>query len=401
MSSFSIVTNLSSLNGQVNLGLTSVGQQKTLARLSSGLRITSAGDDAAGLSVANSFRSDIAGINQGVRNANDGLSKLQVIDSGLQQIGSLLDRARTLATQSASDGFSGDRATLDAEFQKVLSEINRQASSIGLSNATDFTNISNQVTQNIFISGGKSAQNASAASNDNIVQVDLSSTANRVDAASLGLTSTTNTVTGTTPLGAFGAGLASTATITIKVTSGASQPTFVVNLSGALNGNDVVSKINAGAGGFVTASIDSTNTLKLSSAQSFTAQTDAVVSTPDTSTVIGINDAAAAASVSVAGNANITTSANAQTALNAITTSVTNLGKVLGAVGAGQNRLQQAINLANSEIVNFSASESRIRDANIAQEATNLTKFSVLSQAGIAALAQANQASQGVLALLR
>lgn len=396
MSSFSIVTNLSSLNGQVNLGLTSVGQQKTLARLSSGLRITSAGDDAAGLSVANSFRSDITGINQGVRNANDGLSKLQVIDSGLQGISSLLDRARTLATQSASDGFSGDRTTLDAEFQKVLGEINRQSSAIGLGNGTGFTNTSNNVLQNIFISGGKSAQNAAAASNDNIVQLDLSGTANLVDATSLGLTTSTNTVTGTTAISVSSA-LAAGAKITIAVTSGTSQPTFGVDLAGAASNNEVVSRINTAAGGFVTASIDSAGKLKLSSAQTFTAQTDAAA----TNTAIGINNVAVVTSTAGSSAADIKSAANAQSSLNAISTAVTNLGKVLGAVGAGENRLQQAINLANSEIVNFSATESRIRDANIAQEATNLTKFNVLSQAGIAALAQANQSSQNVLALLR
>ena len=115
MGSFSIVNNLSSLGGQVNLGVTKAGQSQTIARLSSGLRINNAGDDAAGLAVANSFRSDITGINQGIRNANDGTATLQVIDSGLQGISSLLDRARTLATQSASDTFSGSRTTLPRE----------------------------------------------------------------------------------------------------------------------------------------------------------------------------------------------------------------------------------------------------------------------------------------------
>lgn len=394
MSSFSIVTNLSSLNGQVNLGLTSVGQQKTLARLSSGLRITSAGDDAAGLSVANSFRSDITGINQGVRNANDGLSKLQVIDSGLQGISSLLDRARTLATQSASDGFTGDRTTLDAEFQKVLGEINRQSSSIGLGNSTGFTNTSNNVLQNIFISGGKSAQNAAAATNDNIVQLDLSGAANLVDAASLGLTSSSATLTGTAVLNAGALVAASKLTITVGST------VFTVDLASATHTTNasVVSEINKTAGGFVTASTDGTGKLVLTSSSTFTAQTESA----GTATALGINNVAPVASGALVGsNTVITSSASAQTSLNAITTAVTNLGKVLGAVGAGENRLQQAISLANSEIVNFSATESRIRDANIAEEATNLTKFNVLSQAGIAALAQANQASQGVLALLR
>ena len=160
MGSFSILNNLSSLNGQVNLGVTAAGQAKTIGRLSSGLRINAAGDDAAGLAVANSFRSDITGLNQGIRNANDGTSSLQVIDGGLQGISTLLDRARTLATQSASDTFAGSRTTLDNEFQKVLSEIDRQASAIGLGNGTGFSNTSNNISKGVFIGGGKSAANA-------------------------------------------------------------------------------------------------------------------------------------------------------------------------------------------------------------------------------------------------
>ena len=395
MGSFSIVNNLSSLGGQVNLGVTSAGQAKTIGRLSSGLRINSAGDDAAGLAVANSFRSDITGLNQGIRNANDGTSALQVIDGGLQGISTRLDRARTLATQSASDTVTGSRTTLDNEFQKVLSEIDRQASAIGLGNGPGFSNTSNNVSKGVFIGGGKAAANAGSSSNDNLVTVDLSGATNLVDAASLGLSTSSNSVTASTAL-SVGSALAAGAKVTITLTSGTAN-SFAVDLAGAASNNEVVSRINQAAGGFVTASVDSAGKLKLSSGQTFTAQTDAAA----TNTAIGINNAATVSSSASSSNSDITSAANAKAALASIATATTALCNVIGVVGAGENRLTQAISLANSQVVNFSASESSIRDANIAQEATNLSKYSILQQAGIAALAQANQSSQSVLALLR
>src|SRR5713101_8981533 len=121
--SFDINTNITSLQAQQYLRVNSDFQSKTINRVTSGLRILSSGDDAAGLAIANGFRSDQAVLSQGIRNANDGLSTLQTIDGGMNNISMLLDRARTLATQSASGTFNGDRSVLNAEFQSVLSEI--------------------------------------------------------------------------------------------------------------------------------------------------------------------------------------------------------------------------------------------------------------------------------------
>ena len=133
MASFSVVTNLASVNAQANLYQTNIGLNKALTRVSSGLRINNSGDDAAGLAVANSFRSEVTVLTQGVRNANDGLSNLQIKDSALDNISKLLDRLSTLATQSASGETSAaSRTTLDQEFQDVLKEIDREANVAGL-----------------------------------------------------------------------------------------------------------------------------------------------------------------------------------------------------------------------------------------------------------------------------
>src|SRR5262245_9379770 len=114
----SLLNNLGSLASQTRLEATSSKLNQTIQRLYSGLRINSSADDAAGLAIANKYRSDIAVLNQGVRNANDGLSSLQIIDGGLNTISNLLDRAAVLSSQSASDTFSGNRDTLQQEFDK-------------------------------------------------------------------------------------------------------------------------------------------------------------------------------------------------------------------------------------------------------------------------------------------
>ncbi len=121
--SFSVVTNLSSLSAQYTLGNTQATVQKTLERLTSGLGINSSADDAAGMAMANRHRLDNTTLTVGARNANDAIGQLQIEDGALNNISSLMNRATTLASQAASDTFTGDRSALDAEFQSVLSEI--------------------------------------------------------------------------------------------------------------------------------------------------------------------------------------------------------------------------------------------------------------------------------------
>lgn len=176
---FQINTNIPSLVAQDNLRLTTNFQQKTIERVTSGLRITASGDDAAGLAIANAMRSDIAVLTQGIRNANDGISTLQIIDGGINNISKLLDRARTLATQSASGTYTGSRTVLNGEFQSVIGEINRQAQAIGLDRGGQFAK-----ALSVFIGGGKANAGISEITNG-AVAVDLS--ASTVDTQSLGL----------------------------------------------------------------------------------------------------------------------------------------------------------------------------------------------------------------------
>ena len=145
----SILTNVSSLNAQESFRVNSDFQTAVIERLSSGYRISTAGDDPAGLAIANRFRADSGELSQGVRNLNDGISRLQIIDGGVANISQILDRLKVLASQSASDTFSGDRNTLNSEFQTLLGEVDRQAESIGLNTNGQFEKL-----LPVFVGGG-------------------------------------------------------------------------------------------------------------------------------------------------------------------------------------------------------------------------------------------------------
>jgi flagellin len=177
---FFINTNIASLQAQNYLNKTTNFQNQTIQEVTSGLRIVNSGDDAAGLAIANGYRSDQAVLTQGIQNANDGLAQLQIADGGISNISQLLDRARTLATESASGTFTGNRNVLNSEFQSVIGEIDRQAQSIGLNQGGTFAKI-----LNVFIGGGQSSNGISATTNGSLT-LDLSQAA--VDANSLGLT---------------------------------------------------------------------------------------------------------------------------------------------------------------------------------------------------------------------
>ena len=228
--SFSINTNVASLQAQNYLRTSSDFQSKTINRVTSGLRIVQSGDDAAGLAIANGFRSDQAVLNQGIRNANDGLSALQIADGGMNNISTLLDRARTLATQSASGTFTGDRNVLNSEFQSVMSEIDRQAQAIGLNMGGSFAK-----DLSVFIGGGKGSTDAATISNGS-VSLDLSKST--VDTQSLGMKGFTAGFQNTADTGLYDLGASSATSVSAIVgqannIAGLTGGNMVFNLSGA------------------------------------------------------------------------------------------------------------------------------------------------------------------------
>ena len=255
--SFSINTNVASLQAQANLAVTSNFQSKTIGQVTTGLRIVHSGDDAAGLAIANGDRSTEAVLTQGLQNATNGQNQLQIADGGMSSIGSLLDTARSLAAQSASGTFTGDRGVLNTEFQSVVTEINRQAQAIGLNQGgTLATNLS------VFIGGGQASNGVSASSNGS-VGVDL--TQATVDAKSLGLAGVLATGKAGTDIG--GGSTTSVANILANSTnqasisnnttnftltgpgfsntSGGNTISLAVNLNGVTDSNTLATAVNA------------------------------------------------------------------------------------------------------------------------------------------------------------
>lgn len=166
----SIQTNVNSLVAQQNLSVNSKFQSQTIQQLTSGYRINSSADDAAGLAVANQFRDSIAELTQGVQNANNGVGTLQIIDGGLSNISQMLDRLKTLATESGSGTFTGNRTTVNNEYQTLLGEIDRQATNINLNSSINGGAAGTSVTNLATYIGGAASANSNAQ-----VSVDLSS----------------------------------------------------------------------------------------------------------------------------------------------------------------------------------------------------------------------------------
>jgi flagellin len=244
----SVQTNVTSLIAQENLRVDTNFQSRTIQRLTSGYRINSSGDDPAGLAVANGYRNSEAELTQGIQNANDGISTLQIIDGGENNIGQILDRLKTLATQSASDTFNGSRQVLNSEFQGLVSEINRQAQSIGLDqNGTFARNLS------VYIGGGRAQGTTTAATNSSL-QFDLSNAT--VDAKSLGLTGmqALGGTVGTTDIGNGSAKTSVSAILAQNTTPIADETDFYVSGPGFSGANKVKVAVN-------TSSVSDTNSL--------------------------------------------------------------------------------------------------------------------------------------------
>ncbi len=244
--SFSINTNIASLQATNYLTANQRFQNKTINEVTSGLRIVNSGDDAAGLAVANQFASDEAVLTQGIQNANDGAATLQTIDGGMSNISQLLNRASTLATESATGTFQGSRTVLNNEFQSVLGEINRQAQSIGMNSGGAFAK-----ALSVFIGGGRdtagNSNNSQAVANGSVT-IDLSNSA--VDTQALGLSAYSTTANAATALGTITGG---TTGGNVDLTFyGTGDPGFeagvVVTAAGVNNAgslSDVVNDINA------------------------------------------------------------------------------------------------------------------------------------------------------------
>jgi flagellin len=380
-----INTNVVSLNAQRNLSSSQNALATSLQRLSSGMRINSAKDDAAGLAISERMTSQIRGLNQAARNANDGISMSQTAEGALGEIGNNLQRIRELAVQSrnASNSVS-DRQALNNEVQQVKSEIDRVASSTSFNGTKlidgSFTNQSFQVGANvgetINISSLVNAQSSALGST-------TTSSANVTGAASTAFTAIT---AGDLTINGVSVG---------AVAAGGNAATQGANIAAAIN--TVSSTTN------VTATADAAGKVTLTNVSGSTtvvAFAGASATTATTGLTAGTTAVTTATSAGFA-NLDISNTANADFAIAAMDSALSALNAGRADLGAYQNRFSSAIANVQTTAENLSASRSRIVDTDFAAETATLSRNQVLQQAGTAMLTQANAMPQSVLALLR
>ena len=397
-----INSNIMSLNAQRNLSNTGADLATSLQRLSSGLRINSAKDDAAGLAISERFTTQIRGMDQAARNANDGISLAQTAEGAMGEIGNNLQRIRELAVQSRNaTNSASDREALNKEAQQLKSEIDRVATQ------TSFNGVK-------LLDGSFQDQTFQVGAN----QGETITVASITDASSDALGSWTSVATANTTAssGAFA-----------DVTLAAANDEFSITV----DGETAVAIPAAGANEVVdAAAIDAelaSNAATLEAAGiTFTgsaADGDLAFSKADGSAfdVVVANDAgadgfagadfatgtnsvdngAAAAAQTGFGDLDISTVEGADAAMLAMDGALTALNTARADMGAVQNRFSSVVANLSSNSENLSAARSRIQDADFAKETAQLTRNQILQQAGTAMLAQANQAPQGVLSLLR
>jgi len=393
-----INTNVSSLLAKNALVANERSMSTAMERLSTGVRINSAKDDAAGLAIAAKMTSQIKGLDQAVRNANDAVSLIQTAEGALIETSNMLQRMRELAVQASSDTNTlTDRSALNQEFVSLRSEINRVAQN------TQWNGVNILTKQ-----GGSSADGIhkfQVGANANQT-IDLTIGNYQTTSSTQGGTATVATTTSGSSQGATAAAQVSTFTVggTIAVgdvfnlTVGDKSFTHTVTALGANNNasrDAVFDAMIAGigtVGGVGSSTTDSTAGAKI---HTFTASSTAFGSN-------SFNIASGTAGLLSGINASsITTAGNANSAVAAVTTALATVNTGRSEMGATMNRLQYAAdNLANVAR-NATESRGRVMDADYAKETTELARTQIIAQAGTAMLAQANQMKQTVLSLLK
>ena len=385
--------NIAAMNSYRNLSATDTQMSKSLEKLSSGFRINRAADDAAGLAISEGLRSQVGGLKVAVRNAQDGISVVQTAEGALTEVHSILQRVRDLAVQAGNDSNNADsRANIATEANSLVSELDRIASSTNFNGTKLLDGSAGELKFQVGADGDANSQIKVDLGLANVKAVaqtlaggNLSTTGTSFAVAAVGsLTESAYTFTSTTTGGV-------TTSITTGALDGGADNAFtsVEEFAAALrkdanfsaNFSVSVEKNANGAGtGIVVAALDG-----------------GAVGT----TAPGAGAAAGSAGTALTGGVKFDSAANAQASITLIDAQIKTVSTARAGLGALQNRFEHTINNLNVSVENLSASESRIRDADMAQEMMQFTRNQILSQAGTAMLAQANQASQGVLQLLR
>ena len=378
-----IGTNVASLSAQRHLATSRAEMETSMERLSSGKRINSAMDDAAGLAIANKLDAKVTGLNQAVRNANDGISLIQTAEGALEEVSNILNRMKELAVQASNGTYAtADLAAMNTEFVALTTEITR------ISDETDFNGtVVTGATSTVQFQVGDSNSSTDQVS---VVLQDMAATAIGGGAKTI----TTLAVHARGTVAASGAAEVSTQTLGTAVADGG---TLELTLEGTTYYQD-----------FDTSAA---NTMTLMAAK--INENSAVTAAGTSATVITItgaanNDAIEQGVLTVTASASTKLDASTLTTVALANSSITSVDAALATVdsyrsvlGAASNTLNHSVNNLMNRSENQAAAQSRIEDTDYAVESANLAKSQVLQQAGTAMLAQANASGQSVLSLLK
>ena len=383
--SLTILNNISDLTAENSLSTTQMNLQKTLTQLSTGLKINSGSDDAAGLSIANGMKANMAALTQSQQNANNGVGLLQTADGALSQVTTLLNRAVTLATEASSSGLTtgtnSQSAALNTEFQSILTEINQ------IGNTTNFNgqNVFSSNTPTSFLSTQAGLATTTVLTTGSITTISDSATGGTfVFKAAAGDTVATlqSAIASAVTAGTLSAGTTATLNGTGQLVIGPNTGATGIQVS---SNDAVLGAMNAAPG------TNNSNTVFISDGT-----TSGAANTTITTTINSLS--ATALSLNTL---NLSSTASAQSALTAINAAVNQVSAQRGVIGASVNRLQAATTVMNTQVQNLQSATNSIQNADIGATVANMTQYNILQSTGMAALQQSNQAQQSVLKLLQ
>lgn len=398
-----INTNITAMIGQSNLTKSQNALSTSMERLSSGLRINSAKDDAAGQAIANRMTSQITGLAQAQRNANDGISVAQTAEGALNQVNDNLQRIRELTVQAQNDTNSADdRASIQAEIDQRLTEIDR------ISEQTDFNGVK-------VLASDQSLSIQVGANDGESIDVNLE----KITASTLSLDSfNVNGAEGTLTSLASAGGATATAAFEQAYGTATSITTTTVNdfttalatelgVSAAAITNQVTAKVDEAGNWYVDVTINTTNASEITAlnlqgleVESGVAKTFQVALEPSDADITSVaNTAGFTLDGSELGAKDLLSGATANP-MGQLDDALKKVDELRSDLGAIQNRFESAITNLQTNETNLSAARSRIEDADYASEVSNMTRAQILQQAGTSVLAQANQVPQNVLSLL-
>lgn len=390
--------NIMAMNTRRHLGLNSSGLSTRLERLSSGLRINRAADDASGLSISESFRAEIGGIRTGTRNAEQGSNLIQTAEGALNEVSAILIRMRELAVQSASSTVNdNNRDAINAEFTQLTAEIDRISAATSYNRTTLLQGFGNVVSADVTVS------TALASPTTGVVDVSLSGAVAGTYAFSDAsgsdneITLGNGVVTQTIDLGTA---LDNDAAGGVVATGSSIVANFDrLGIQLTLSGQRGASQFEPATDGYRDGELDGL-LLQVDGTNGGTIQVGADAKATDRIELTVADMSSGTTGLNLTGQS-LSTLVGSREAISAIDLAIDIVSSTRADLGVQQNRLQYTIRNNNVSIENMSASESLIRDADVAEEVTQFTRSQILTQSSTSLLAQANATPQNALTLLQ